>query len=364
MDANSAANAKPAQRKDRDFKFVFQSAAELVSEPAPLQWLITDYFEVDTFAMLFGDAASCKTWLALSMAVHVAAGKDFFGCRVHQGAVFILAGEGSRGLRRRLAGLLKHYEIEAEGLPLFVSKTAMAASDILSVTDVITSISELVNASGQSPALVVIDTVSRNFGDGDENNTQDMAKFVSTCDWIRNEFGCTILLIHHVGHQDKARARGNTTLRGALDAEFRVMRDEAGTIEVINTKAKDFEPPQSRRYVLKGVDLDWLDDDGFSVHSAAIVATDVLPVASGKAGRGKRQIKALQVLKEIEEDHRQNLINGGLDPSGARVRVEEWQTECGRQGINRHRFAEVCRSLEDGRRISFDDSFVRTASKL
>ncbi len=66
-------------------------------------------------------------------------------------------------------------------------------------------ISKLQAQHGQ-PALVVLDTLARNFGPGDENSTADMTKFIAGLDWMM-ENQITRLLVHHSGHSDKSRGR-------------------------------------------------------------------------------------------------------------------------------------------------------------
>lgn len=347
------ANAPKSERTN----FVFRSARELVAEPTPTQWLVKNLFELATFALFYGDAGSCKTWVALSIAVHVAAGAAWFGNEVASGAVFVVAGEGNRGLRRRLAGFIKHHEFDV-GMPLFVSEGAAAFTENESVADVITSVQRLVVETEQRPVLVIVDTLARNFGAADENSSKDMGAFVKGCDWVRNEFGCTVLVLHHVGHADKTRARGSTTLRGALDVEYRISRDDAGTVDLTCTKAKDIEAPASRRFVLNGIELDWKGDEGFPICSPVLVATDAEPVARGKAGRGKNQTKALRILEEAYDRQRSNLIRSGLDPVGALVPLQSWRDLCREDGISRSRMYEVEASLRNTGHIKIDGAHV------
>ena len=70
---------------------------------------------------------------------------------------------------------------------------------------------------GQNPSLVVIDTLARNFGGGNENATQDMNLFITNLDRLKAEFGCTVLVVHHTGKDAAKKERGNTALRGASD---------------------------------------------------------------------------------------------------------------------------------------------------
>lgn len=327
--------------------FVFRVAAELIAEPAPPEWLVRQWFELGSLVLFFGDAASCKTWLALALAMSIASGRAFFGADVHPGAVFILAGEGHRGLRRRLAGMSRHYGIDLRDVPLFVSDTAAAVTDLGSVAAVIRSVDDLAASTGHRPVLIVVDTVSRNFGAADENSTGDMAAFVRGADWMRDKFGATVLLIHHVGHGDKTRARGNTTLRGALDAEYRIAKDAAGVIAVECSKAKDFESPPDRHFCLVDVDLDWRDEEGGHVRSAAIVPTEPPPPADVAAGgMGRRQIEALRLLREEYARRRETLQRGGFDPSGALVEADYWREMLKGKGFTRQALWKVTTALQ------------------
>jgi hypothetical protein len=45
------------------------------------------------------------------------------------------------------------------------------------------------------PRLIVIDTLARCFGGGDENSAQDMGKFVQACDQLRRATGAAVLAV-------------------------------------------------------------------------------------------------------------------------------------------------------------------------
>ncbi len=357
---------EPDQELERP-RFGFRSAAELVAEPAPTDWLVQGWFERNTLAMYFGDPSSCKTWVALSQAVHVALGVPWFGARVQQGAVFILCGEGHRGFRRRLEGIRRYHDMLYDGVPLFVSDGPAALTEAESVRDVLTAVERLVTESGYAPALVVIDTLSRNFGGADENATSDMAHFVAACDKIRTAYGCTILVVHHSGHGDKTRGRGNSALRAALDAEFRFARDEGGAVEASCTKAKDFEAPEPRRFELVNVPLDWPPgDDGLPVNSAAIApvgdafirdafSDEPVPTGSGSGYIGPNQKKALEQLEQEFVKRMRNLKAQDRDPFSARVSIAEWRDLT---GLDRKRFSEVKKALEDREMVRCDGIYV------
>ena len=72
------------------------------------------------------------------------------------------------------------------------------------------------------PALIVLDTIARNFGGNDENSTKDMGASITAVDAINAEFNCATLLVHHTGHADKTTALEAIALKGALDTEYRL----------------------------------------------------------------------------------------------------------------------------------------------
>jgi hypothetical protein len=74
-------------------------------------------------------------------------------------------------------------------------------------------------------AFVVLDTLARNFGGGDENRQQDMNAFVKGGDALRAGLpGSTLLVVHHAGKNRGQGDRGSSVLRGAVDAKMELVR--------------------------------------------------------------------------------------------------------------------------------------------
>ncbi|MBS4163217.1 hypothetical protein PRO82_000515 [Candidatus Protochlamydia amoebophila] len=85
---------------------------------------------------------------------------------------------------------------------LFISKQPAQFMDENYAKIVFEAIRNLSIAHGK-PALIVIDTLARNFGGGDENKTQDMNKFIFSIDmYIRLPFSCCVLIVYHTGHNE------------------------------------------------------------------------------------------------------------------------------------------------------------------
>lgn len=191
----------------------------------PPEFLIDGLIEASALGLLFGDPGCGKSFLAVDIALSLATGTPFHGLAVKQGAVFYIAGEGHNGLARRFAAWAHDRDVSIANAPLFVSTRPAQFLDAASANAVAEAVEGLAALHG-APALIIIDTLARNYGPGDENSTSDMSAFVAAVDDLKARFpGCTVLIVHHSGHAEKGRARGAMALKGALDFEYRLERD-------------------------------------------------------------------------------------------------------------------------------------------
>ncbi|MCC5982704.1 MAG: AAA family ATPase [Oceanicaulis sp.] len=322
-------------------------------------FVVRDYLEADTLALLFGDPGCGKSFQAVEVACCIATGTDWYGKPTKQGAAIYVAGEGRNGLKRRFRAWEIRHQHSLDDAPLYVSTMAAAMCDPVAAATVRAAVDEVAAAHGP-PAVVVVDTLARNFGPGDENSTQDMTAFIAAADAIRTRYGCTVLLVHHTGHADKTRARGAMALKGALDAEYRMDKDESGVVRFEGTKMKDAPIPEPMAFRLCPVELGIQDDEGREVTSAVLEPTSYEPPPkAGKQGRGKWQTVALEQLQRLCREHRQRVEDSGRDPEVARVSVEDWRTACMGADMRRTSFYRVKDTLAAQGLIEIEQGFVR-----
>jgi hypothetical protein len=341
--------------------FVFTHVGGMLDHLKPIDWLIRGYLEADSLALMFSDPGVGKSFMAIDLACCIATGRQWHGKATSQGPVFIIAGEGHNGLARRFKAWEIANSTDLKDVPLYVSLKSAAFSNEDSAKAVSKAVRALALKVGQQPRLIVVDTVARNFGPGDENSTQEMGEFIANLDELKHEFKATVLLVHHSGHADKNRARGSMALKGALDAEYRLERDE-GVIRFEATKMKDAEAPEPLSFRLDGVKLPLVDEDGNDVFGAAIRSTMHVPKAMvGKAGKGKNQNLGLEALKVLEAEHRARVEASGRDPGEALVKESDWRDRLAQEGIDRRRFPEVRRGLVEAHLIeALHGGYVRT----
>lgn len=346
---------KPAVLKSR-----FVRLSDMGDRPPAIDWLIEDYLERDTTAQLFGDPGCGKSFIALDMALSIAAGEAWYGHATTSYPVFYIAGEGLRGLQRRKEAWLRHHEITGRSAPFWLSKGATALLDPGQLAALIADIDAAIVDCGL-PGLIVIDTVARNFGGGDENSTQDMTTFIAAIDALRERYHCCILLVHHTGHNDKSRARGSIALLGSLDAEYRVEKigvDEK-TVQLVSTRQKDNDDPPPRVWTLTRFDLPWCDAKGRPLNSAVLIPNDSVPFTKPvKEKMGNKPRRALEILQELYREGRRNLEEAGHDPETARVTVEDWHNAMQDISEDRSNRSRIRRALLDSGHVTIENGFV------
>lgn len=326
-----------------------------------IRWIVDDYIEADSLAQVFGDPGGGKSFVSIDIACCVATGKDWHGHQVQQGAVFYIAGEGHNGLARRFKGWELGNGTTLEGAPLFKSHRAAQLYDATEAALVADAIKTLSAECGHVPSMIVIDTLARNMG-GDENSTQDMNSFIQHLDtYLRQDYKCCVLVVHHSGAMDKDRSRGSTALKGALDAEYKCQLDSGSkTIQFESKKMKDAEMPAAKNFQITQVDLPILDKHGNAVKGAYLTSVDISGLVSNiqkkKSIPGNQRI-ALNCLVAIEQHKRTE----GLDGMDVSATYDEWRDSAKGHGLDYRRFKEASAALVKKDMVIERNEVFRTA---
>lgn len=243
-----------------------------------LPWLIKPFFYLDSTVCIFGPPKQFKTFVALDMALSIATGLPFMGkWEVRRpGMVIYVAGEGVFGVSHRvrawaLSKGIPDEEFTTENVPFYRTKGSIPISDG-GADEMARQCQELSDQAGLPINAIIIDTVARNFGSGNESDTKDMNQFINRCDTdIKERFGCCTVLVHHTGHNERDRPRGSMVLPGAMDGLIRVTAEEdSKLIEVAPLFYKDSETPDGFLAQPNKVDLGYVDEDGEPIESIAL----------------------------------------------------------------------------------------------
>jgi len=251
------------------------------------RYLVKGWLDAGALSVVYGDANVGKTFFALDMAFRVAAGTPWNGNRVKAGAVVYIAAEGGRGLASRI-----------EAVRRADPDLADRAEENLSILTAPINLSSLFDAEAlvevlapQRPALIVIDTLARCMGEGDENSARDMGLVIRSLDRIRAETGAHVMVVHHSGKDASRGARGSGSLRAAVDTEIELTRED-GVIAVEARKQRDMAMGKPVHYRLEDVEIG-IDGDGDAVTSAVLVGAEPVvrkPKISGQAEVGMQAL--------------------------------------------------------------------------
>jgi hypothetical protein len=307
---------------------------ELAASARAPEYLVHGLVERAAIGVVFGDSDTYKTFAVSDLLMHIAAGKDWHGRHVDGGGglVLYLNAEGHAGIARRTRAWSIRHDIE--DVPFYSTRRAVYIDDDASIKACVAEVDTLVELLGANPVAIGIDTLARSMR-GDENSTIDMNKFIANAaDVLRDRYGASVLIVHHVGHTDKRRERGAYSLIGAVDARYLVERP-AGTKLVATLtplKMKDAVLPPPFTLALAVVDLGIVDAQGDPVSSLVIDHVEEIAVTSEPAGRPKAKSFALQILERLIG------ADGVLVPKVARthhvVTEEQWRKSCANNSLS------------------------------
>jgi hypothetical protein len=325
--AERTITAEPTVERASGRRLELIRASDLID--VPVKWLVEGILPADSFAAIYGKPGSYKSFAAMYVSAMVATGRDAFGKPTQAGAVVYIAAEGGAGLKRRKDALWKAHGLEASA-PLYFIKAQVNLFSSLQDRD---AIAEAVTALGIQPRLIVLDTFARVTAGADENQVKDVSQAINVMASLQDQFGATVLIVHHSGKDESRGMRGSTALLGAVDAEIECLKlsaegaqDRIGKLTV--TKQKDGEDQVSFVYKMDLVGLSDIDADAASLALVPLEG-DALAAYQVKGAKGRKlKGNALEAFKALQaacnESGTQPPI-GDRAPKGARaVRRELW----------------------------------------
>jgi AAA domain len=301
----------------------FWTPEEILQWP-DAEYLIRGVLVEGGFAAVCGKPADFKTFLALDWGLSIATGLSWAGREVRTGRVVYVAAEGVSGVGRRLAAWKQYHGVTVTDAHFLTQPIIF--TDPVTLTDLITLIQDLPD----SPVLIIIDTLARCFGQGDENSARDMGAFVAAIDDLREVIGCAVLLLHHEPYQGR-KLRGSSALAGALDTIIAVER-KGNRLELTCQKQKDAAEFGPIRLVAAEVTL----DDG---------GTSLVLLPDGDENIARQPEVGVKDA-EAEGNDRARLMLAQLAEFGSQgASATEWQEAGAAAGVPRATFFRTIKDL-------------------
>jgi hypothetical protein len=328
------------------------------------RYLVKGWIDRGALSVVYGESNVGKTFFALDLAAHIAAGIAWHGARVGKteahdgGQVLYVAGERGGGSGNRVEAMRLD---RPELVTPCVGFSLLPMSLDLCLGDDAAALSEALGHMAAMPDLIVIDTLARAMGGGDENSGQDMGALIRNVDRLRADTGAHLMLIHHSGKDTTRGARGHSSLRAAADTEIELTR--SGDVVMADAKKqRDIASIGQFAYRLRSVVVG-TDEDGDEVSSAVVDPAE--PVVRKPKISGQAKV-AMQALDDALAQHGEKKT-GELFPSNRNcVSVERWHEFCDRRQMSsggsdsaqRKAFHTAKTLLQDKRFICIQDGFV------
>jgi hypothetical protein len=275
-----------------------------IEEDAPKEEIIRGVFGVNEFSYVVGPPGSGKSAIVTDAACHVASGRDWFGRPVKQGIVVFIAAEREKLTMRRMMAFKRRHGVKDVPLLVLGGRFDLTAN-LTNAKEIVHAIQVAERECEQKCVWVIIDTLSRSFGAGDQNASKDMGKYVAACDEILDQTDAHLTVIHHTGWAGD-RAKGAIDLDGAVDSSF-IVKKTGQTYTLTCDGTNDGEEGPVCNYAMEGVRVG-TGPDGEPTMAPVIVPARDIGAAMVEKLKGNNA-RALAVLRDI-------VASDGVVPDG------------------------------------------------
>jgi len=270
------------------------AAIERDGIPEP-KWIAEPYIAEGDLVVVVADGGSGKSFLALDMTIGLAQGKDVLGRQPAGARTVLYIDEDSSipQITRRLTALAAGRETTFESLG---GKVAIYSGVGFRIDEHEGRARLNMALARHRPQVLILDAFRAFHGRGEENNAEMAMLMRHVLRPLCNQFGVTVILIHHTNKESEesatkrkdarnaARAtRGGTEIRNAADCLLYIER-RAGKPTVYLDKTRwieDADRPEPLNFRIRNVDE----------HGA--VKVDIIPLErQGKVAKAKEEVLA------------------------------------------------------------------------
>ena len=176
------------------------------------EWLVHNLLGAGDASAFYGVPGSGKSALVEDLALHIAAGREWHGRGVKQGAVLFVALERKKLVERRAIAFRERHQIE--NIPFAIIGGMYDLRSTEAVKSIIGACRAIEEETSEAIALIVIDTISRALCGGDENSPKDMGAIVAATSRLQAETKAHVLWVHHMPQDGAERLRATVRCSG------------------------------------------------------------------------------------------------------------------------------------------------------
>jgi len=177
------------------------------------KWLVEGLLPAGHTILLAGSPGVGKSFISEGLAIAVASGKDYLGLPVAQGSVILVDEDTPTDeLAHRLTALAAGYQVDMEGLPLYVhSMKGIRLDNAASMKRLEEEIKE------SKATAIVFDCLGKLMGDFNENNVKDCNAAAEAWEKLKRGGEATIVVLAHLNKREgKIEEDFNKLVRGSV----------------------------------------------------------------------------------------------------------------------------------------------------
>lgn len=335
----------------------------------PREFLVPGWLVLDGSSLVIAKPGGGKSFFAVMLAMGFATGGTFAGHQLPKKKVLYIAAERASDIRDRIEAWLHHHD-EAEEILDRIAVWNMTEPLDATKPDAAAFVTNLVRECGAE--IVIMDTYAQLTADGKENDTNETSRVVR--DFLKPVLEATgrghVMLVHHLGKNLEAGARGSTALVGAVDSEVTLFFEKStGDRSAEVTKLNAGEIPKKEHFRIESVPLpEWVAPSGRRVESRDVgvmvpssapaevgeeIIRECVETYEGVGGASRADIQtALGHVTEDEKKRKKNSTQTRINRLIAQGKVESH----GKGQGTRYRLGPVWKITEASRNWDDDDA--------
>lgn len=264
-------------------------------------YIVKGWFFAGQTSIVYAPSNAGKTSWVLDITRAITTDEDWHGYRTRKGcAVLYIAAEAPGSIYRRTV----LFPDAAKDRFIVLGEPVDLVGDMAAGDKIAALVTLCDQRYGVKISLVVIDTLTLCFGDGDENSTRDAGRAIAATKVAAGKTGAHVMLVHHTGKDRSAGARGAYAITGNSDTviELVPLEEKEKIVVALQRKQREAATDEALAFKIIAVDLG-TDEDGDPITTSGIevVAGNVDAgrlIARNSADRGMAAVMA--ALRALE----------------------------------------------------------------
>lgn len=234
-------------------------------------YLIKGLLNFGMIGFITGMPNAGKSPLALDIAAHVAAGKEWQLRRVVPSYVLYLSTEGWTGIGNRMEALRRTHFANADTVPLdYMARSINLRTTSKDADAIVETAKARAAVFGVKPGLIIIDTFSHTLAGGDESNQEHIRAAIANLKRIVDRTGAAVMVVHHPTKAGTSDSRGSSLLTFDTDLLIKVEIDGKSKLRRVTTpRVKEYAEIAPLAFQIRVVELG-TDQDGDKVTSIVV----------------------------------------------------------------------------------------------